>query len=322
MIYINGHYKEASDTLISHRDSGFSTGIGIFDSMLAVDGKPIHPQEHYERIIDDVECVIGLSPPYPPACGGEAIAGGEKNFVNIIHDLLDKNNLTTGYARIRTTVTGGEVKRPLAPAQIPTILIDAASCDAPPEMPVTCAIINDFPRIAGCVLENCKRLDYSRSYAARRKAESLGAEEAILTNTDGNIACGAASNIFIEESGVLITPPLSDGVLAGVTRRKILESQYFSSPPYPPACGGEEIAKIFLPTSNWEDSTITHPGKREDSTITHPGKRGDSTITSPRLRGDKGGRVLEESISPERLHAAEKIYLTNSFIGLRSVTII
>lgn len=246
IIYFNGEFIEDNTPLISHKDCGFTTGIGIFDSMLAKDATPIHATEHFERICHDVETVIGLSSPL-----------NFTEFQRTIQTLIEKNNLTESYTRIRTTVTGGIVNAPLAPANTPTILIDVAQCSPPPETPVLCAIITDYPRTARCMLENCKRLDYTRSYAARRKAESLGAVEAILTNTDGNIACGATSNIFIEEKGVLITPPLSDGVLAGVTRRKLM---------------------IELD-------------------------------------------IREESISLKRLNAAEKIYLTNSFIGLREATL-
>ena len=246
IIYLNGEFKEGKTPLISHKDCGFTTSIGIFDSMLAKEGKPLHIIEHFERIMHDSETVIGLKPDL-----------SFRDFCGIVARLLANNAKDAPYARIRTTITGGQVPAPLSPASKPTILIDVSSCDAPPETPITCAIITNFPRIAGCVLENCKRLDYSRSYAARRKAESLGAEEAILINTDGNVACGATSNIFIEENGILITPPLTDGVLAGVTRRKILAEQ----------------------------------------------------------------GVKEESISVERLQNADKIYLTNSFINLRCVTL-
>jgi branched-chain amino acid aminotransferase len=248
IIYLNGDFAEGNTSRVSHKDCGFTTGIGIFDSMLAHDGVLIHGKEHYERIVHDVETVIGLK-----------LSMSFEKFEEHCLTLLDKNKVAHGYARIRTTVTGGVVKSPLALTHTPTVLIDTAQASNPEKIEsALCAIITDYPRIAGCTLENCKRLDYSRSYAARRKAEALGAVEAILTNTEGNIACGATSNIFIEENGVLITPPLKDGVLAGVTRRKLMEER----------------------------------------------------------------EVREESISPERLKSADKVYLTNSFIGLRGVELL
>lgn len=248
IMYLNGEFAEDTTSLISHKDCGFTTGIGIFDSMLANEGQLIHGQDHYERILHDTEIVVGLK-----------LSLSFENFAKICTTLIQKNNLSEGYIRIRTTVTGGIVKSPLSPAQSPTILIDVAQTKvADNSAPLTCAVITDFPRVKGCILENCKRLDYSRSYAARRKAESFGAEEAILTNTDGNIVCGATSNIFIEENGTLVTPPLSDGVLAGVTRKKLMEER----------------------------------------------------------------NIHEESISPQRLKSADKIYLTNSFTGLREAQLI
>ena len=247
MIYYNGVFTQDKN-IISYTDCGFTTGIGIFDSMLVKEGIPVHIKEHYERIIHDSKTVIGLTPFF-----------NLEKFSEICDTLIAKNNYSERHFRIRTTVTGGEVRAPLQVAHTPTILIEVKPAQNPDKIPpAQCVIIKDFPRIAGCALENCKRLDYSRSYAARRKATSLGGSEAILTNTNGDIACAATSNIFIEENGVLITPPLADGVLAGVTRRKLIEER----------------------------------------------------------------DVIEESISVKRLTDAKHIYLTNSFVGLRDVTLL
>lgn len=211
-IYYNGNIIDSDIPFINHKDCGFTTGIGIFDSMLAENGKPVHIIEHFERIMHDSETIIGTKPNL-----------SFKSFCGSVAHLIASNAKDSPYARIRTTVTGGIVESPLEPVKNPHVLIDVAPCSKPDNSPITCAIITDYPRVSDCEFENCKRLDYSRSYAARRAAEALGAQEAILTNTDGNISCGATSNIFIKENGVLITPPLSDGVLAGVTRKKIIE---------------------------------------------------------------------------------------------------
>jgi len=211
MIYYNGNYTK-NKNIIPINDSGFATAIGIFDSMLSKNGTLIHGQDHYDRILFDAKNVIGIEPQLY-----------FDEFEKICSTLLKENNLSNDYARIRTTVTGGEVSKPLEPSKDISILIHVVKTVAPDEnTPVTATIITDYPRIAGCRLENSKRLDYSRSYAARRAAEEKGVTEAILINTNGNIACGATSNIFIKEGDTLITPPLSDGVLAGVTRKNIL----------------------------------------------------------------------------------------------------
>lgn len=216
IIYYNGAYIADTNALISPHDCGFTTAIGIFDSMLALDGTPQHINEHYARIMHDAQTVIGICPEI-----------SAEQFTAICDKLLKKNNLHNGAARIRTTITGGVVTAPLTPATTTTVLIHTAATDTPDPnpAPIKGYIIDDFPRIAGCILENCKRLDYSRSYAARQKAKQYGADEAIITNTNGDIACGATSNIFIKEGDTFITPPLSDGVLAGVTRKKLIQEQ-------------------------------------------------------------------------------------------------
>jgi branched-subunit amino acid aminotransferase/4-amino-4-deoxychorismate lyase len=58
---------------------------------------------------------------------------------------------------------------------------------------------------------------------ARAEADAAGADEALLLNTDGFVAEGASSNVFWIEHGKVCTPPLTSGVLPGVTRALVLE---------------------------------------------------------------------------------------------------
>jgi para-aminobenzoate synthetase / 4-amino-4-deoxychorismate lyase len=66
-----------------------------------------------------------------------------------------------------------------------------------------------------------RREIYDRGFAEARAA---GFGEVIFQNEKGEITEGAISNVFIKKSGRLLTPPLASGVLAGVYRRHLLET--------------------------------------------------------------------------------------------------
>ena len=171
-------------------------------------------------------------------------------------ELMQVNGLSGGHARVRTQVTSGLTAEMLGKPEKPLIMMSAVPVVIPETpAPVHLKIVHGFPRIVDCIYDNCKRLDYSRSYIAKHKALDLGGTDALLGNTEGNIACATTSNMFIREGDDYITPPLRDGVLDGITRRGF-------------------IAKT-------------------------------------------GAR--EESISEERLMAADAVFLTNSILGVRQV---
>jgi len=65
--------------------------------------------------------------------------------------------------------------------------------------------------------------NYANSILAKLEAQSLGFHEAILLNTAGMVTEGTGENIFIVKDGEIITPPLSAGILPGITRDSIIE---------------------------------------------------------------------------------------------------
>lgn len=58
---------------------------------------------------------------------------------------------------------------------------------------------------------------------ALARAHEYGASEAIFANTAGNVCEGTGSNVVLAIDGRLVTPPLSSGCLAGITRELLLE---------------------------------------------------------------------------------------------------
>lgn len=64
--------------------------------------------------------------------------------------------------------------------------------------------------------------NYVNSILAKREAISLGYDEALLLDLDGNVAEGSGENLFMVRNDTIYTPPLNN-VLEGVTRRSIME---------------------------------------------------------------------------------------------------
>jgi branched-chain amino acid aminotransferase len=64
---------------------------------------------------------------------------------------------------------------------------------------------------------------YVNSALAKSEAHWNGYDEAIVLNHDGHVAEGSAMNLFIVRHGKLITPPVSDNILEGITRNTVLE---------------------------------------------------------------------------------------------------
>jgi branched-chain amino acid aminotransferase len=63
---------------------------------------------------------------------------------------------------------------------------------------------------------------YANSALAKAEAEENGFDEAIVMTTDGHVSEGSAENIFMYKDGVFATPPVTDDILEGVTRRLVI----------------------------------------------------------------------------------------------------
>jgi len=212
-IWLNGRFVDKTSPLIMHDDSGFLRANGVFDSMLAVNGKPVSAREHYDRLKHDCQVILRIDLPL-----------SFDDFYENAQRLLKENGIDQDhYARIRTQITGGILKDFLGKPQQPTISISCSRTRTPDNQELIKAwVISDYPRIAGCKLENCKKLDYTRSFQAMQDTRDKGGNEPLITNTDSNVACASTSAVFIIEAGQIITPPLSDGILDSISRRILI----------------------------------------------------------------------------------------------------
>ena len=66
-------------------------------------------------------------------------------------------------------------------------------------------------------------MSYGENVVALAHAHERGAGEAVFGNLVGNLCEGTGTNVFVAVGGRLLTPPLSAGCLAGVTRELLFE---------------------------------------------------------------------------------------------------
>ena len=64
---------------------------------------------------------------------------------------------------------------------------------------------------------------YANSALIKTDANRAGFDEALVLDQNGHVSEGSAMNIFMIRDGVLVTPPVTDNILEGITRRSIIE---------------------------------------------------------------------------------------------------
>jgi len=207
----DGEWIEDGDVLPAD-DRGLTLGDGLFETLLAVEGGLAHAALHFRRLAASA-AALGLPPP-PEANRLEAVA----------REALARNRLDRGRAAVRLTLTAGRSVRGLArdPSAAGRLLVTASPA---PEAgtPVRLATVS-VRRNPASPASRHKTLSYIDSVMALRQAHEAGADEAVMFNTRGRPACAAAANLVFRIDGEMVTPPLSEGVLAGTTRTRLLKA--------------------------------------------------------------------------------------------------
>lgn len=207
-LWCNGRWLDPLDFSISPTDRGLMHGLGLFETLLALNGVPVFTERHLARLTGSCES-LGWSFSHP-------------DMRESMVELLRRNDLTNGRARIRLAVTGGSgVIQDLSPGKDHLAWMTASPA---PELPdATSAIVSPWPRNEHSALKGLKCASYAENIIALQHAARLGFEETLFLNTAGHLCEAATSNVFLVKSGTLITPSLDSGCLPGITRAVVME---------------------------------------------------------------------------------------------------
>jgi len=212
-VWLNGRFLPAAEATVSIFDRSFLYGDGLFETIRVYGGRPFLWAEHLRRLHEGAG-FLGIRIPHPDA--ELARAAGE---------LIRRNALPESTLRLH--LSRGVGSRGYSPrgADSPTVVLTlhpARTHD--PANPARWKLITSSFRLpAADRLATFKTANKLVQVLARAEAEGHGADEALLLNPAGHVTEATGSNVFWIENGAVCTPPLSAGLLAGVTRGHVLQ---------------------------------------------------------------------------------------------------
>jgi branched-chain amino acid aminotransferase len=191
---IDGEIGPVADARVSVTDDGFLRGDGAFEVIRLYDGRPFALEDHLDRLERSAEGIF--------------LEWDRAVFEKEIEGLLQAND-DSGWS-LRLVLTRGG--RRIAMIEKP----------APFEHGLRLQSVTYQPTI---VLTGLKTLSYEANLTATRIAMSRGADEALLVLPGGRVLEAPTSTIFwATGDGVLRTPKLDAGILASITRDRILKT--------------------------------------------------------------------------------------------------
>lgn len=195
-------------TEIALDDRGFTLGHGLFETVLWESNTLAHWDAHVERMARGCR-VLRLPAPRADDLRRAALVA------------LDAAGSPLR-AAVRLNWSAGPGARGLDPPDdLQPRLTATAAASAPPKGPVSLATAkvrrNDRSPAA-----RLKSLSYLDNVLARAEAREAGADEALMLNTAGEVACCAAANVFWVRHDEVFTPSLECGVLDGIMRREVI----------------------------------------------------------------------------------------------------
>ncbi|MBL7712947.1 MAG: aminotransferase class IV [Chitinophagaceae bacterium] len=207
---LNGHIQSSGETLFSSADDSFRLRYGIYETYLYEKGRLEYAALHWERLHKGMS-LLGFTIPNHFSERFFSEQAGEMMTRNRLHDLV----------RIRIQVFTGDYAAPY----VPQFLIEAFPLEKPMTewLPngIEIALLPGFQKEITEV-SNCKISHNKHFIPARDMMAEQGLDDVLLLNTQGRVAESAMANLFWIRNGVVYTPPLSEGCLAGTIRAVII----------------------------------------------------------------------------------------------------
>lgn len=205
--WCNGELVDPTAAAVSVLDHGVTVGDGVFEVMKVVDNMPFAMTRHLRRLTRSAK---GMGLPEPD----------QELVRQAVKTTLGDQDVDSGLVRITYTAGVSPLGSNRA-TESPSLIVVATEQASRPRR--TAVVTVPWPRNEHGALSGLKTTSYGENVVALAYAAEREASEAIFANTAGMLCEGTGSNVFCVFDGIVVTPPLSSGCLAGITRELVME---------------------------------------------------------------------------------------------------
>jgi branched-chain amino acid aminotransferase len=216
LVYIDGEFLPPEQAKISVFDHGFLYGDGIFEGIRAYNGRVFKLSEHLNRLFRGAKAIL-LTIPLTQEQLGQTVL-----------ECLRRAGLKDAY--IRLIVSRGKGDLGLDPAKCREgasiiIIVDGIALYPKEiyESGLKMITVTTRRNVPTAINPAIKSLNYLNNIIARLEVTRAGCLEGLMLNHEGYVAEATGDNIFLLRDGKLLTPPVSVGILDGITRRTAIE---------------------------------------------------------------------------------------------------
>ena len=216
VVYVNGRITDAAQAVIPVFDHGFLYGEGVYETLRTYGGEPFLFDPHMKRLRRSAG-MIHLDVP----------GTDDEMMAKIRETMAAEKGLKEAYIRILITRGVGELTYNLAATPVPSTVIIVKPFPEPPAAHFTegiaIALVSVRRNHPSALNPRIKSNNLLNNALAMQEALRQGAEEALMLNQQDELAECSQSNFFIVKAGRVATPPISAGLLPGITREFVFE---------------------------------------------------------------------------------------------------
>ncbi len=215
-IFVNGRITSAAEATVPVFDHGFLYGEGVYETLRTYSGVPFLYDRHLQRLRNSA-ALMALPVPF----------SDDELLTWITQTMTAHRGLKEAYIRVLLTRGVGELTYNPAACPVPTTVIIVKPFPEPPARTFTEGIMlslvdvrRNHPAALNPMIKSNNLLNNA---LAMQQAIGAGADEALMCNQAGDIVECSQSNFFVVRDKAVLTPPLSSGLLPGITRAFVLD---------------------------------------------------------------------------------------------------